>query len=387
MQVYETGPKTHAKTLRTSKAEGWRKAMLEEILALKNNGVWNVIKQPIRANLLHSKWVFKTKTDANVAVERLKVRLVTCGNEQRFGIDCALTFPAAMDVSMVKVMHRRGGAAKHGDIPNTHVKADKEKNLNFLLHVPSGLDIKAKQLNEEALELKNSLNKSHSGRPILRFNGFASNQDLGSVSKFLGGKMTARDAHAHALDQEEAIFELSHEHGMASANPTWTPLSDDCYEDVLSCYIAFAAHKATQQTHASCVRDWKLAKRIAHYLSERKVIRLEMRGNADCNGSMTLESYSDADFAADKGDRKSLTGGIVLLSGMPVRWAAKKQGGISLSTMEAEFVAAFETARELLRIQEMIKEVGLALVQPKLMHVSNQAAIRQIEGKTSSIKA
>ena len=48
-------------------------------------------------------------------------------------------------------------------------------------------------------------------------------------------------------------------------------------------------------------------------------------------------SYSDADFAADKMDRKLLTGKLILLKDMAVSWTAKKQGGVSISTMYAEF--------------------------------------------------
>ena len=61
--------------------------MLETILALEDTGVWNVIKRPIGDNMLHSKWVYKTKTSANGSVKRLKDRLVACGNEQVFGVD------------------------------------------------------------------------------------------------------------------------------------------------------------------------------------------------------------------------------------------------------------------------------------------------------------
>ncbi|CEG47617.1 FOG: Transposon-encoded proteins with TYA, reverse transcriptase, integrase domains in various combinations [Plasmopara halstedii] len=39
MQVNEDDPKTHAGAMRSTKAEGWRKEMLEKILALQNNGV------------------------------------------------------------------------------------------------------------------------------------------------------------------------------------------------------------------------------------------------------------------------------------------------------------------------------------------------------------
>ncbi|CEG44454.1 FOG: Transposon-encoded proteins with TYA, reverse transcriptase, integrase domains in various combinations [Plasmopara halstedii] len=117
------------------------------------------------------------------------------------------------------------------------------------------------------------------------------------------------------------------------------------------------------------------------------MMRLDMRTNTNRNEQIALESYSDADFAADKRDRKSLTGAIVLLNGMFVSWAAKKQGDVSFSTMEAEFVAASETARELLGIEKMLKEEGLTSTQPMSMHVDNEATIRQIEGKTSFLKA
>ena len=55
--------------------------------------------------------------------------------------------------------------------------------------------------------------------------------------------------------------------------------------------------------------------------------------------------------------------------------------------MEVEFVAASETARELLGVREMLLEIGLAPNLPMQMHVDNQAAIRQIEGEASSLRA
>uniref|UniRef100_A0AAV1UAX8 Uncharacterized protein n=1 Tax=Peronospora matthiolae TaxID=2874970 RepID=A0AAV1UAX8_9STRA len=102
---------------------------------------------------------------------------------------------------------------------------------------------------------------------------------------------------------------------------------------------------------------------------------------------MRLEEFSDADFAADKTDRKSMTGGIVMLNGMAVSWGARKQGGVSLSTMEAEFVAASEVARELLGLREMLCEVGVEPALPMQLRVDNQAAIAQIAGEASVLKA
>ncbi|CAI5739085.1 unnamed protein product [Peronospora destructor] len=147
LQVHEPDPKTHAEVMSSSKAEGWSKAMLEKIQALEDN---DVFKRPAAANLLHSKWVYKTKTDANGAVERLKARLVACGNEQVVGIDYSLTFAAVMEMSTMKVIlglaATWGVPAKRGDIPNAYVKAGKEEHLEILLHVPSGMQIKDERL-------------------------------------------------------------------------------------------------------------------------------------------------------------------------------------------------------------------------------------------------
>ena len=44
--------------------------------------------------------------DAHGELERLKARLVTCGNEQVFGVDYQLTFATVMDMSTMKVILR-----------------------------------------------------------------------------------------------------------------------------------------------------------------------------------------------------------------------------------------------------------------------------------------
>ena len=53
-----------------------------------------------------------------------------------------------------------------------------------------------------------------------------------------------------------------------------------------------------------------------------------------------VEAFSDADYAADKTNRKSVSGGVLMVDGMIVGWLCKKQKYVALSSMEAEFVAA-----------------------------------------------
>ena len=116
-------------------------------------------------------------------------------------------------------------------------------------------------------------------------------------------------------------------------------------------------------------------------------IKIEMVPERDAGYAPTLEPFSDAYFAADKKDRKSITGCVVRLNGMVVSWCAKKQGGFTLSTMEAEFVAASEVARELLGIREMLREIGMEPALPMAMRIDTRASICHINGEATSTKA
>ncbi|MGR0243504.1 Ty1/Copia family ribonuclease HI, partial [Klebsiella pneumoniae] len=56
--------------------------------------------------------------------------------------------------------------------------------------------------------------------------------------------------------------------------------------------------------------------------------------------SNNLVCFSDADWAGDDIDRKSVSGCIVLHCGNPISWFSRKQSCVALSTMEAEYIAS-----------------------------------------------
>lgn len=89
--------------------------------------------------------MFKTKRDAEGAIERLKARLVACGDEQEFGANYSITFTAVMNIGSVKIIlclaRKWRVHAKHGDVPNTYVKADKEAELDIYVQVLKGMTI------------------------------------------------------------------------------------------------------------------------------------------------------------------------------------------------------------------------------------------------------
>ena len=61
--------------------------MQEELASLNKHNTWDLVDLPAGKNLVGSKWVFKTKRDANGAIDRFKARLVAQGYSQEYGID------------------------------------------------------------------------------------------------------------------------------------------------------------------------------------------------------------------------------------------------------------------------------------------------------------
>ena len=59
-----------------------------------------------------------------------------------------------------------------------------------------------------------------------------------------------------------------------------------------------------------------------------------------------MKGYTDADWGGDLDERKSTSRLAFLLNNGAISWSSKKQSCISLSTMEAEFVALSAAMQE-----------------------------------------
>ncbi|KAL1279422.1 hypothetical protein QQF64_026095 [Cirrhinus molitorella] len=61
--------------------------------------------------------------------------------------------------------------------------------------------------------------------------------------------------------------------------------------------------------------------------------------------------FSDADWAGDQDDRKSMSGHMFQISGAAVSWRSKKQTCVALSTAEAEYMALASAAQDTVWMQ------------------------------------
>ena len=60
----------------------WIKAMEEEIIALEQNQIWELVLKARDAKPISYKWIFKTKCHTDGSIERHKARLVARGLSQ-----------------------------------------------------------------------------------------------------------------------------------------------------------------------------------------------------------------------------------------------------------------------------------------------------------------
>ena len=97
-----------------------------------------------------------------------------------------------------------------------------------------------------------------------------------------------------------------------------------------------------------------------------------------------LVLYSDSDWAGDKNDRKSISGHILYVNGVPVSWSSRGQKTVALSSAEAEYVAASEAVKEVLFVIQVLEFLQIKVKTPVTVHVDNMGAIFMLENRTSN---
>ena len=84
--------------------------------------------------------------------------------------------------------------------------------------------------------------------------------------------------------------------------------------------------------------------------------------------------YCDADWASSS-DRKLISGYVFLLAGRAISWSSKKQATVTLSTAEAEYIAATHTAKQILWHQSLFNELEIPQPETSILFSDNQAVI------------
>ena len=91
--------------------------------------------------------------------------------------------------------------------------------------------------------------------------------------------------------------------------------------------------------------------------------------------NFNLVGCSDSDWGRDLDERKSITGFVFFMGDTSFTWSSKKQSIVTLSSCEAEYVAANSVVYHLIWLRNMLKFLGFPQEIPTKIYIDNQSSI------------
>ncbi|GJX64494.1 hypothetical protein Tco_0298837 [Tanacetum coccineum] len=97
----------------------------------------------------------------------------------------------------------------------------------------------------------------------------------------------------------------------------------------------------------------------------------------DIKRELRVSCYTNARYLADADDLKSQTGYLFVLNGGVVDWKSAKQSIFATSSVEAEYIAAYDASKEAVWVRKFISGLGVVprIEEPINMYCANTGAI------------
>lgn len=139
--------------------------------------------------------------------------------------------------------------------------------------------------------------------------------------------------------------------------------------------ISFAIGNVSRYMEAPSVVHENALKRILKYI--KGTIYHGILYNS--NGEYGLCGYSDSDYAGDVETRRSTSGNAFLFNNGIISWSSERQKCVSVSTTEAEYVAASNGIKELVWLRRLFDELLPNKIENVTFFMDIQSAIRLVK--------
>jgi len=116
---------------------------------------------------------------------------------------------------------------------------------------------------------------------------------------------------------------------------------------------------------------WRALKRILRYVRGTTSLGLYYTRSDDYR----LVGYSDSDWCGDVDDRRSTSGYVFFMSNTAFTWLSKKQPIVTLSTCEAEYVAASLSVCHAIWLRNLLSKLEMKQKGGTVIRVDNKSAI------------
>ncbi|XP_075507604.1 secreted RxLR effector protein 161-like [Primulina tabacum] len=117
---------------------------------------------------------------------------------------------------------------------------------------------------------------------------------------------------------------------------------------------------------------WIAVKNILKYLRRTRNYMLVYSGR-----DLKINGYTDFDFQSDRDSRKSISGSVFTLGDSAIVWRSIKQSSTADSTMEAEYIAASEAAKEAVWLKKFLYDLEVVpnMDNPLTLWCDNSGAV------------
>lgn len=253
-------------------------------------------------------------------------------------------------------------------------------------------------------------------------------KDLGDAKSILGMRVTRSPSRDELiLDQEAYTTRILEQYGYRDIRPADTPemlqkissipvKERDEMNEKLSRTAAVQSSLVTIQNYSSVVgaiqylanatrpdiahaagmlgrkssnpdqADVERLKRVLHYLAGTTSLGIRYRRSIQGVAPLRLVAFSDSDWAGDSSDARSTTGLLFKLAGAAVGWKSQKQPTVSLSSTEAEYIAAAEGARRIVELRTLLSEMKCPQQKATPLLIDNQVSIRMIHEEGNEVR-
>ncbi|KAL2321958.1 hypothetical protein Fmac_026337 [Flemingia macrophylla] len=186
---------------------------------------------------------------------------------------------------------------------------------------------------------------------------------MGELKFFLGIQIV-QTAEGIQIHQMKYAKELLKKYKMEDAKPMKTPMHTSCtlkleedspavdkktYRGMIGSLLYLTASRPDIMFSVCVCARFQVEPKEVHLQAVKRILRY-IKGNTNLGISLrrsqnfSLLGYCDTNYAGDRWERKSTSGGCHFLGQCLVSWTSKRQSTIALSTCEAEYIAADNTA-------------------------------------------
>jgi hypothetical protein len=188
-------------------------------------------------------------------------------------------------------------------------------------------------------------------------------KDLGRMRYFLGIEVK-QDDNGISIHQMKYALEILRRFGMNECNSVCNPIVPGCrlkkdeegkasdattYKQMVGCLMYLLATRPDMAFSVCLVARYMERPTEIHVAAVKRILRY-LKGTTS-NGlwyergkGHELTGWSDSDYAGYIDDRRSTSGYAFMIGTNVVSWSSKKQPIVTLSTTEAEFIAASSCA-------------------------------------------